>query len=312
MLHRNTDGNPLFLVNTVDDLIVQGQLREVDGQWRLSGAGRGHRRADAGRRCWQLVDKQVERLTADEQAVLVAASVAGVEFSAAVVVAAGIDPRRASCGARRWRGGASSCARSASPSGRTARSPGGMPSFTPCTSRCSTAASPSGCGWGCTCGRPSVSSAATGSGRARLPASWPCTSSTAVISIGPRGTERRPGEHALHQHAYREAADHATRGLESLRALPESRERAQRELGLQVTRGAGLTAIEGYGAPEVARTYARAWELCTQVGRNAADAAGPARHRPILRRSWRVPDGARGGDAPAEHRARRGGTRPSS
>ena len=37
MLHRNTDGNPLFLVNTIDDLIGQGQLREVDGQWRLSG-----------------------------------------------------------------------------------------------------------------------------------------------------------------------------------------------------------------------------------------------------------------------------------
>src|SRR4030095_993246 len=74
------------------------------------------------------------------------------------------------------------------------------------------------------------------------------------------------GEHALQQHGYPEAIEHATRGLQSLKALPESRERVQRELGLQVTRGAGLTAIEGYSAPEVARTYARAWELCTQVG----------------------------------------------
>src|SRR4029453_16711079 len=74
------------------------------------------------------------------------------------------------------------------------------------------------------------------------------------------------GEHALQQHGYREAIEHATRGLGSLKALPESRERAQRELALQVTRGAGLTAIEGYAAPEVARTYARAWELCTQMG----------------------------------------------
>jgi predicted ATPase len=74
------------------------------------------------------------------------------------------------------------------------------------------------------------------------------------------------GEHALHQHAYREAAEHATRGLASLRALPDSPERARRELALQVTRGAGLTATEGYSAPEVAGTYARAWELCTQVG----------------------------------------------
>ena len=66
-----------------------------------------------------------------------------------------------------------------------------------------------------------------------------------------------------------EAADHATRALDSLRALPESRERIQQELALQVTLGAALTATEGYAAPEVARTYARAWELCAQVGDTA-------------------------------------------
>ena len=38
------------------------------------------------------------------------------------------------------------------------------------------------------------------------------------------------------------------------------------EDGGVLTLGAALTATEGYGAPEVARTYARAWELCTQVG----------------------------------------------
>ena len=32
-LHRQTDGNPLFLVNTIDDLIAQGQLSEVGGRW---------------------------------------------------------------------------------------------------------------------------------------------------------------------------------------------------------------------------------------------------------------------------------------
>lgn len=82
VLHRNTDGNPLFLVNTIDYLIDQGQLREVDGQWRLAGLAE-----DVASRVpetlWQLVERQVERLTVDEQAVLVAASAAGVEFSAA-------------------------------------------------------------------------------------------------------------------------------------------------------------------------------------------------------------------------------------
>src|SRR5262245_41386949 len=92
LLHRNTDGNPLFLVTTIDDLIGQDQLGDVDGQWRL----RGSVEAIAARTpetLLQLVDKQVERLTAEEQAVLVAASVAGVEFSTAIVIAAGIDPR---------------------------------------------------------------------------------------------------------------------------------------------------------------------------------------------------------------------------
>jgi predicted ATPase len=77
---------------------------------------------------------------------------------------------------------------------------------------------------------------------------------------------RQAGEHALHQHAYGEAADHATRALDVLRSLPKSRELDQQTLALQVTLGTALTATQGYAAPEVASTYARAWELCTQMG----------------------------------------------
>ena len=51
VLHRNTDGNPLFLVNTIDDLIGQGQLREVDGHVAAVGAAGGHRGAGRRRRC---------------------------------------------------------------------------------------------------------------------------------------------------------------------------------------------------------------------------------------------------------------------
>src|SRR5262249_60621696 len=32
ILHRNTDGNPLFVVNTIDYLIAHGQVRELDRQ----------------------------------------------------------------------------------------------------------------------------------------------------------------------------------------------------------------------------------------------------------------------------------------
>src|SRR5262249_46460444 len=91
-LHRNTDGNPLFLVNSIEFLIAQGQVREVDGQWGLSGPmeaiapGVPHTLST-------MVDTQAARLTVDERAMLAVASVAGAEFSAAVAVAGGIDPQ---------------------------------------------------------------------------------------------------------------------------------------------------------------------------------------------------------------------------
>jgi predicted ATPase/DNA-binding winged helix-turn-helix (wHTH) protein len=265
VLHRNTEGNPLFLVNTIDDLIDQGQLREVDGRWRLSGPAEDIA-SRAPETLWQLVEKQVERLTADEQAVLMAASVAGAEFSAAVAVAAGIDPQhgelRCEALARR---------------GQFLR-------------RVGIAEWPDGTAAGryafihalyqqVLYGRVSIGE------RVRLHLQ---TAERLERGYGERAGEiagelavhfehgrdleraaryrRQAGEHALRQHAYREAADHATRALDSVRTLPDSRERTQQELSLQVVLGSALTATQGYAAPEVARTYARAWELCTQVG----------------------------------------------
>jgi predicted ATPase len=34
-LYQSTDGNPLFMANTVDYLMQQGTLSNQDGQWRL-------------------------------------------------------------------------------------------------------------------------------------------------------------------------------------------------------------------------------------------------------------------------------------
>src|SRR4030095_10836955 len=94
VLHRSTEGNPLFLVSTVDDLIDQGRLRELEGRWGLVGPVE-ELAARAPETLWQLVETQLDRLTADEQEVLVAASVAGVEFSAALPAAARIDESHA-------------------------------------------------------------------------------------------------------------------------------------------------------------------------------------------------------------------------
>src|SRR4029434_3082015 len=63
-----------------------------------------------------------------------------------------------------------------------------------------------------------------------------------------------------------EAISHLTTGLEVLKTLPETPERARQELVLQLARGAPLLMIKGDTAPEVEHTYRRAQELCQHVG----------------------------------------------
>jgi predicted ATPase len=74
------------------------------------------------------------------------------------------------------------------------------------------------------------------------------------------------GEQAVQRSAHLEAIGHLTTGLKLLITLPETPERAQQELLLQTTLGAALMATKGYAAPEVEHAYARARELCQQVG----------------------------------------------
>ncbi len=74
------------------------------------------------------------------------------------------------------------------------------------------------------------------------------------------------GQQAIQLSAHEEAITHLTRGLELLGLLPDTPERAQRELDLQMALGVALVATRGYTAPEVEQTYVRARELCQQVG----------------------------------------------
>jgi class 3 adenylate cyclase/predicted ATPase len=72
------------------------------------------------------------------------------------------------------------------------------------------------------------------------------------------------GQQALARSANREAASHATKGLEALNSLPETSDRATLELALQIMLGAALGATQGYQAVE--HVYARACELAREVG----------------------------------------------
>jgi predicted ATPase len=77
---------------------------------------------------------------------------------------------------------------------------------------------------------------------------------------------QRAGQRAVQRSANLEAISHLTKGLELLRTLPETPECSQQELDFLITLGPVFHAVRGQGAPEVERTYARARELCGQVG----------------------------------------------
>jgi predicted ATPase len=74
------------------------------------------------------------------------------------------------------------------------------------------------------------------------------------------------GQQAVQQSAYAEAIGHVNTALELLRTLPDTVERRERELALQITLGPALMATKGFGAPEVEAVFTRARELCQQVG----------------------------------------------
>ncbi len=70
----------------------------------------------------------------------------------------------------------------------------------------------------------------------------------------------------MQRSANAEAISHLTTALELLKTLPDTPERTQQELTLQIALGVRLQATKGYGAPEVGTVYTRARELCRQLG----------------------------------------------
>jgi tRNA A-37 threonylcarbamoyl transferase component Bud32/tetratricopeptide (TPR) repeat protein len=72
--------------------------------------------------------------------------------------------------------------------------------------------------------------------------------------------------HAIGLFAFPEALSLADRGLAVLRRMPEGPERTQQELGLQMVRGLALRMTKGWANPEIEPVFARARELCQELG----------------------------------------------
>jgi predicted ATPase len=66
--------------------------------------------------------------------------------------------------------------------------------------------------------------------------------------------------------AFREALSLTERGLAGLRSLPDGPERQQRELGLQMVRILAVRNVKGWASPELEPAFARAREICQQLG----------------------------------------------
>jgi predicted ATPase len=73
-------------------------------------------------------------------------------------------------------------------------------------------------------------------------------------------------DRAVKGSANAEAISHLTTALKLLETLPDTPERAQQELTLQVSLGAPLMATKGWAAPELGKAYARARDLCREIG----------------------------------------------
>ncbi|WP_179131527.1 AAA family ATPase [Candidatus Entotheonella palauensis] len=90
VLHRRTEGNPLFLVTMTASLLRQGVIGRQDGQWVLqSTIQEVESHVPEGLRF--LIEQQLDDLSTYDQLLLAAGSAIGVEFSVAAVAAAAVE-----------------------------------------------------------------------------------------------------------------------------------------------------------------------------------------------------------------------------
>ncbi len=265
MLHQRTEGNPLYLVTLVDTLVREGALEEGPAGWGLPGDLEAMA-VEVPESLRQLIEQQLEQVDPEDQTILDAGSVAGVEFSAAAV-AAGVELGAESVEAR-----CETLARRAQfvhtlgsvawPDGTVAARYRFIHSLhqevlynrIPAGQRMRLHR------------RIGMRLEAGHGGIAREIAAE-------LAEHFMRGRDairavqylRRAGENARQRSAHKEAIAHLTRGLEVLGELPDTVERARQEVDLQTSLGLTYMAAKGYATPEVGTAYARARALCQQM-----------------------------------------------
>jgi DNA-binding winged helix-turn-helix (wHTH) protein/predicted ATPase len=263
-IHRRTEGNPLFMVNVVDEVVAQDGVGE-------SGVPENLR---------QLLEQRLSCLSPDEQRLLEVGSIVGAEFTAAAVASAlEIDIEAVEV-----------CCEGLTRRGQWLQARG-------------TELWPDGTGSGCYGFIHSlyqrVAYGRVAPGRLlhlhrrigeRLESGYGTQAEELAAELAmhfehgqayPQAIEYREqaAQNAIERSAYQEAAMHLNKGLALLETRPPTPERAQQELRLLMILAPVLRNTKGQAAPEVGDAYTRAYTLCQQM----ADAP---QHFLILRGLW--------------------------
>jgi predicted ATPase/DNA-binding winged helix-turn-helix (wHTH) protein len=268
-VYERTEGHALFLVNIVEHLVQQGLVVLHERQWTLQD-GIEAKVASLPEGLRQLLVRRLEGLPSEGRRVLEAASVAGEEFTVAALAAGTqcpVEDVEAQCealaaqhqflediGLRKWPDGTSS----------------GRYRFTHALYR-------------------QVLYEGLGTARrrqlhrrigVRLEAGYGAQVAEIVAQLAvhcERGGEtdqavsywQLVGDNAARRNAHSEAIAALRKGLSLLATLPDSPERPQRELALQLALGELLMAMQGMASPEAGEVYTRAYTLCHDVGEAA-------------------------------------------
>jgi predicted ATPase len=259
-VHQRTEGNPLFMINVVDYMTAQGVLGEL-------GETRPAIQIEVPESIQQMIEKQLDRLSPEEQRVLEVASVAGAGFSAAAVAA----------GTKMTTGDVETCCTGLVRCELFLRT-GGVsewPDGTVATryhflhalyqevlyERVPVGQRISLHKW-------------IGEREERAYGDQARAIAAELAVHFERGREygkaikylQQAGENARLRSAHMEAISLLTRGIELLTTLPDTPEHTQQEFTLQATLGPLLIAGKGYGAPETERAWTRAYNLGQQLG----------------------------------------------
>ena len=264
-VYGRTEGNPLFAVTVISDLVTQGAFRRRGAGWDLGDAARAVRQT-VPETVRQLIERQVTRLDRVDQQLLEAASAAGVEFSIPGVAAAlAAQPMEVE-------------GRCAELVRRGHFLTGREPVSTPDGSLSARFAFRHALYQDVLYSRVAPTrrvelhraigvqlERAHGDRAGEIAAELATHFDLGGDAARAVRYLQHAGRSALANSAHHEAIHHFTRALELL-PRPENRASTEREVALLLGLGPAWMAARGYAAPEVGDTYARALLQCRRLG----------------------------------------------